>query len=93
MSKDQDFVEFIVKSIVDKPEAVQIERSIDERGVLLQLTVHPDDVGRVIGKKGSNAQSIRALLRAFGMLNDARYNLKITDPQQENAENPEGGNA
>lgn len=76
---DQQFVEFIVKSLVSDPDAVQVERRIDEKGVLLELTVDPEDLGRVIGKRGATAQSIRTLLRALGTKNDARYNLKIVD--------------
>jgi predicted RNA-binding protein YlqC (UPF0109 family) len=76
---DQQFVEFIVKSLVGKPDEVKIERRIDEKGVLLELTVDPEDLGRVIGKRGATAQSIRSLLRALGTKNDARYNLKIVD--------------
>lgn len=76
---DEQFVEYIVKSLVGKPEAVVIERRIDEKGVLLELTVDPEDLGRVIGKKGATAQSIRSLLRALGTKNGARYNLKIID--------------
>lgn len=79
MSIDQEFVEFVIKSLVTKPEAVQIERRIDEKGVLLELTVDPEDLGRVIGKRGATAQSVRTLLRALGTKNDARYNLKIID--------------
>jgi predicted RNA-binding protein YlqC (UPF0109 family) len=78
-SIDQQFVEYIVKSLVSKPEAVVIERRIDEKGVLLELTVDPEDLGRVIGKRGATAQSLRTLLRALGTKNDARYNLKIVD--------------
>lgn len=78
-SIDQQFVEFIVKSLVSKPEAVHIDRRIDEKGVLLELTVDPEDLGRVIGKRGATAQSLRTLLRALGTKNDARYNLKIVD--------------
>src|SRR5258707_15214800 len=78
-SIDQQFVEFIVKSLVSKPEALSIERRIDEKGVLLELTVDPEDLGRVIGKRGATAQSLRTLLRALGTKNDARYNLKIVD--------------
>ncbi len=79
MSIDQQFVEFIVKSLVSNPDAVQVERRIDEKGVLLELTVDPEDLGRVIGKRGATAQSLRTLLRALGTKNDARYNLKIVD--------------
>lgn len=76
---DQQFVEFIVKSLVGNPDAVQVERRIDEKGVLLELTVDAEDLGRVIGKRGATAQSLRTLLRALGTKNDARYNLKIVD--------------
>ena len=76
---DQQFVEFIVKSLVSDPDGVSIERRIDEKGVLLELTVSGDDLGRVIGKRGATAQSLRTLLRALGTKNDARYNLKIVD--------------
>ncbi|HET9412286.1 MAG TPA: KH domain-containing protein [Candidatus Saccharimonadales bacterium] len=78
-SIDQQFVEFIVKSLVSQPEAVKIDRRIDEKGVLLELTVDPEDLGRVIGKRGATAQSIRTLLRALGTKQDARFNLKIVD--------------
>ena len=78
-SIDQQFIEFIVKSLVGNPDAVSIERRIDEKGVLLELTVDPEDLGRVIGKRGATAQSLRTLLRALGTKNDARYNLKIVD--------------
>lgn len=78
-SIDQQFVEFVVKSLVNNPDAVSVTRRIDEKGVLLELTVDPEDLGRVIGKRGATAQSIRTLLRALGTKNDARYNLKIVD--------------
>jgi predicted RNA-binding protein YlqC (UPF0109 family) len=78
-SIDQQFVEFVVKSLVSNPDAVEVTRRIDEKGVLLELTVDPEDLGRVIGKRGATAQSIRTLLRALGTKNDARYNLKIVD--------------
>ena len=76
---DQQFVEYIVKSLVGHPEDVVVERLIDEKGVLLTLTVNPADLGRVIGKRGVTAQSLRTLLRALGVKNDARYNLKIVN--------------
>ena len=85
---DQDFVEYIVKSLVSKPDAVVIERRIDEKGVLLELTVDPEDLGRIIGKRGATAQSLRTLLRALGTKNDARYNLKIVDNGPEGYEKP-----
>lgn len=76
---DQQFVEYVVKSLVEHPDDVVVERLIDEKGVLLTLTVNPDDLGRVIGKRGGTAQSLRTLLRALGTKNDARYNLKIVN--------------
>src|SRR3990167_5713796 len=76
---DQQFVEYIVKSLVGYPDDVVVERVIDEKGVLLSLTVNPEDLGRVIGKRGVTAQSLRTLLRALGTKNDARYNLKIVN--------------
>ncbi len=82
-SIDQQFVEFIVKSLVGNPDKVIIERRIDEKGVLLELSVDPDDLGRVIGKRGATAQSIRTLLRALGTKNEARYNLKIIDTAEQ----------
>jgi predicted RNA-binding protein YlqC (UPF0109 family) len=82
---DQQFVEYIVKSLVEHPDDVVVDRIVDEKGVLLTLTVNPDDLGRVIGRRGITAQSLRTLLRALGTKNTARYNLKIVnndDPDQ-----------
>lgn len=83
---DQQFIEYIVTSVVGNPDDVIVERTIDEKGVLLTLTVNPEDLGRVIGKRGVTAQSLRTLLRALGTKNDARYNLKIVnnDDEREN---------
>ncbi|MBR3157457.1 KH domain-containing protein [Candidatus Saccharibacteria bacterium] len=79
---DQQFVEYIVKTLVNNPDSVEVERKIDEKGVLLSLTVDPSDVGRVIGKRGVTAQAIRVLLRALGTKQDARYNLKIVNTDE-----------
>ncbi|MEO5949762.1 MAG: KH domain-containing protein [Candidatus Saccharimonas sp.] len=76
---DQQFVEYIVKSLVEHPDDVIVERIVDEKGVLLTLTVNPEDLGRVIGRRGVTAQSLRTLLRALGTKNSARYNLKIVN--------------
>ena len=91
---DQQFVEYIVKTLVNNPDKVSIDRTIDEKGVLLSLEVDPEDVGRIIGRRGATAQSIRTLLRALGTKNDARYNLKIVnnddfEPAEKKAEAPE----
>ena len=79
--KDQEFVESVVKEIVSKPDAVKVNRSIDEKGVLLELTVDPEDMGVIIGKEGKTAKSIRTLLRVLGAKNDSRVNLKIVEPE------------
>src|SRR6266702_1810576 len=92
-SIDQQFVEFVVRSLVSKPDAVQVERRIDEKGVLLELTVDPEDLGRVIGKRGATAQSLRTLLRALGTKNDARYNLKIVDTGTGGSYSPSSDNS
>lgn len=76
---DQQFVEYIAKSLVDNENDVRVERVVDERGVLLTLFVNPVDLGRVIGKRGAIAESIRTLLRSLGIKNSAHYNLKIAD--------------
>lgn len=86
---DQEFVENIVKALVDSPEEVVTSRSLDERGVLIQLTVNRADMGKVIGREGRTAKAIRSLLRVFGARNDSRINLKIVDPEGEAAELPE----
>lgn len=76
---DQQFVEYIVKSLVENGDDVVVDRIVDEKGVLLTLTVNPEDLGRVIGRRGVTAQSLRTLLRALGTKNSARYNLKIVN--------------
>lgn len=78
---DQEFLEFLVKSIVDHPEDVVVSRKIDEMGVLLSLKVNPRDMGQVIGRDGNTAKSIRSLLRIVGIKNNARVNLKIEEPE------------
>lgn len=79
--RDQEFVEYVVKEIVSNKDAVKVERSIDEKGVLLELTVDPSDMGVIIGKEGKTAKSIRTLLRVLGAKNDSRVNLKIVEPE------------
>ncbi|MCF7820087.1 MAG: KH domain-containing protein [Candidatus Pacebacteria bacterium] len=79
-ARDKEFLEMIVKHIVSTPEAVQVERTIDEMGVLLTLKIDPSDMGYVIGKKGQTAQAIRTLLKIVGAKNNSRVNLKIYDP-------------
>ncbi len=79
-SSDKDFLEFIVKNLVDKPDEVEVDRKVDEMGVLLTLKVHPDDMGQIIGKEGSTARAIRNLVRIIGLKRKARVNLKIVEP-------------
>lgn len=82
MTIDQQFVEYIVKNLVENPEDVKVERTIDEKGVLLTLVVNKEDLGRIIGRRGATAQSLRALLRALALKNNAHYNLKIRDSEE-----------
>lgn len=77
---DQEYVESIVKPLVDHPADVVTSRSLDERGVLIQMTVNQEDMGKVIGREGRTAKSIRSLLRVFGAKTDSRINLKIVEP-------------
>lgn len=79
--RDEEFLEFLVKAIVDHPNDVKVERRVDEMGVLLSLRVHPMDMGQVVGKRGSTAQAIRSLLKIVGIKNNARVNLKIIEPE------------
>jgi hypothetical protein len=81
VEKDQEFVEYVVKAIVEHPDKVSAKRSVDELGVLIELTVHPEDMGQIIGKEGKTAKSLRTLLRVLGAKNNARVNLKIIEPE------------
>lgn len=80
-ASDKDFLEFIVKSLVDHSDDVKVDRKVDEMGVLLSLKVHPEDMGQIIGKAGSTARAIRNLVRIVGLKNHARVNLKIEEPE------------
>ena len=77
---DRDFIEYIVKQIVDHPDDVEVTRTVDEMGVLITLKVHAEDMGKIIGKNGQTAKSLRVLLRVIGSRNNARVNLKIVEP-------------
>ena len=83
MEQDADkiFLEYVVKALVDNPNDVKIERTVDEMGVLITLTVNPADMGKIIGRMGNTAKAIRTLLRIIGMKNNARVNLKINEPE------------
>jgi len=93
MAKDNDkeFLEFIVKSLVDNPGDVKVDRKVDEMGVLLTLHVSPEDMGQIIGKAGSTARAIRNLVRIVGLKNHARVNLKIEEPEGGRRPRPEAG--
>lgn len=80
-TRDQEFVEFVVKALVDQPADVSSERTVDEMGVLITLKVNPQDLGQVIGRQGQTAKAIRTLLRVVGAKNHARVNLKIYEPE------------
>ncbi len=80
MQDDVQFLEYVVKSLVGHPDDIKINRTVDEMGVLMSLDVHPDDMGKVIGRAGNTAKAIRILLRVVGMKNNARINLKINEP-------------
>lgn len=81
MNQDQQFLEYVIKVLVDKPEAVKIDRKVDEMGVLMTLEVDPIDMGKIIGRQGNTAKAIRTLLRVVGMKMNARVNLKINEPE------------
>lgn len=81
MIDDIQFLEYVVKALVEHPNDIKIKRTVDEMGVLMTLDVHPDDMGKVIGRSGNTAKAIRILLRVVGMKNNARVNLKINEPQ------------
>lgn len=78
---DQDFVEYVIKSLVDNPDEVKTDRKVDEMGVLITLKVKPEDMGKVIGREGSTARAIRTLLRVIGAKHNARVNFKIEEPE------------
>lgn len=80
MDTDQAFLDYVVKALVDNQDAVQVVRTVDEMGVLLTLTVSPDDMGKIIGRDGNIAKALRTLLRVVGMKHNARVNMKINEP-------------
>lgn len=79
--QDTQFLEYVVKSLVDNPNDVKIKRTVDEMGVLMTLDCNPADMGKIIGRMGNTAKAIRTLLRVVGMKNNARVNLKINEPE------------
>lgn len=79
--QDKEFVEYLVKAIVNNPDDVKAERKVDEMGVLIILRVNPEDMGTLIGRAGSTAKAIRTLTRIVGLKNNARVNLKIEEPE------------
>jgi uncharacterized protein len=81
MADDKAFLEYIVKALVDYPDDVKIDRTVDEMGVLITMTVNASDMGKIIGRQGNTAKAIRTLLRVIGMKNNARVNLKINEPE------------
>jgi hypothetical protein len=86
--RDQEFIEYVVKTLVDHADDVKTERTIDERGVLITLHVNPEDMGQIIGRQGQTARALRTLLRVVGAKNNARVNLKIYEPEGSRPERP-----
>jgi len=86
--QDQEFLEYVVKSLVDNPSAVKVDRKVDEMGVLITLKVDPADMGKIIGRSGNTANAIRSLLRIVGLKNHARVNLKIEEPAEGGPRSP-----
>ncbi len=78
---DMEFVDYVVKQIVNHPDDVKVDRKIDEMGVLITLDVNPEDMGMIIGREGATAKALRTLLRVIGARNNARVNLKINEPE------------
>ncbi len=78
---DKEFLEMLIKALVDNPQDVAIDRTVDEMGVLLTLSVNQADMGKIIGRSGNTAKAIRTLLRVVGMKHNARVNLKINEPE------------
>ncbi len=88
-TNDQEFLEYVIKALVDHPEDVKVDRRVDEMGVLLSLKVNPEDMGQIIGRAGATARSIRSLVRIVGLKNQARVNLKIEEPEGGRADSQE----
>lgn len=88
---DQAFVEYVARAIVNHPDDVKAERTVDERGVLITLHINPEDMGYVIGREGQTAHALRTLLRIVGAKNNARVNLKIYEPEGSRGPRPRAG--
>ena len=82
MHRDEEFVNYVIRSLVDNPDLVKIDRKVDEMGVLITLDIAPADMGKIIGKQGATAKALRTLLRVVGMKNNSRVNLKINEPRE-----------
>lgn len=93
MEQDQQFVEYVLKAIVDNPDDVQVTRTVDDMGVLISVSVNPDDMGKIIGKAGQTAKAVRTLLKVVGAKNDARVNMKIIEPEGGRVSEPTGTDA
>ena len=79
--RDQQFVEMIIKEIVNNPDKVEVIRTVDDLGVLLSVKIAPEDMGLLIGRSGSTAKAIRTLARIVGMRNNTQVNLRIEEPE------------
>ncbi|MDD3694095.1 MAG: KH domain-containing protein [Candidatus Pacebacteria bacterium] len=85
MTEPQDFLAYIVKGLVSNPDDVKVEKTVDDMGVLLTLSLNPADMGQVIGRQGATAKAIRTLVRVAGMKSNARVNVRINEPQRESS--------
>lgn len=80
-SKDREFTEFVVKSIVDNPDDVKVERTVDDLGVKITIDVNPKDMGQVIGRRGATMDAIRSLAKIVGVKNNASVNVFLNEPE------------
>ena len=89
MIEPKEYLETIVKGIVENPDDVKVTRTVDDMGVLLTLEVNPADMGQVIGRQGATAKAMRTLIRVCGMKNQERVNVKISEPGGEDTQSEE----
>lgn len=80
--KDKDFVEFVVKQLVDNASAVVVKRKVDDLGVFITVSVAKEDMGKLIGKNGQTVDALRVLLRVIGAKENNRVNLKVVEPEE-----------
>lgn len=87
--RDAQFVETVAKMLVENPDAVEVNRTIDDLGVLITLKVAAEDMSTIIGREGRAAKAVRTLLRIIGAKSNERVNLKIVEPDGSDRGNDE----